>query len=93
MDVNEKIPLIGFDIDDSECYLTNLMVIFAGYGIYRNHVHRLQRGTRANAKCLFYEMKSELRFLFDSKVKMSIHGERIDSFLDIVTCITRFLFL
>ena len=84
MEINEKILLIGFEIDNSEFYLTNLMVIFAGYVIYRNHVQRLQRGTRVNAKGLFYEMKSELRFYLNSKVKMSIHRERIESFLDML---------
>ena len=84
MEMDEKILLIGFEIDNSEFYLTNLMVIFAGYVIYRNHVQRLQRGTRVNAKGLFYEMKSELRFYLNSKVKMSIHRERIESFLDML---------
>ena len=65
MEINEKILLIGFEIDNSEFYLINLMVIFAGYVIYRNHVQRLQRGTRVNAKGLFYEMKSEFKILFE----------------------------
>ena len=82
MEINEKMLPIGFEIDNSEFYLINLMVIFAGYVIHRNHVQILQRGTRENAKGLFYEMKSELRFYLNSNVKMSIHTERIESFLD-----------
>ena len=40
--INEKNLLTGYDIDKRKLYLLNLMINFAEYVIYRNHVKRLK---------------------------------------------------
>ena len=82
--MNEKILVIGYEIDKPNFYLTNLMINFAEYVIYRNHVKGLKRGARVYAKGMFYELKSDLTFYLNWKANLSIDKNQVERFLDML---------
>ena len=64
--------LTGYDIDKRKFYLLNLMINFAEYVIYRNHVKRLNSKKKIHAKGLLkYQFKSDLTFYLNCKKRSS----------------------
>ena len=43
IEINEEILVIGYEIDKSEFYLLNLMIVFAKYAIYKNYIECLKK--------------------------------------------------
>ena len=65
--MTEKILILGYDIEKSSYHLVNLIINFAEYVIYRNHVKNLQTYHRTHARTLYRNLKSELTFYLKCK--------------------------
>ena len=65
--MSEKILILGYDIENSTYHLVNLVINFAEYVIYRNHIKSLQKYHRTHARTLYRNLKSDLTFYLNCK--------------------------
>lgn len=65
--MTEQILILGYEVENSICHLVNLIINFAEYVIYRNHIKNLQSFNRTHARTLYRSLKYELTFYLNCK--------------------------
>ena len=81
IEIDERVLVVGYKIDNSEFYFINLIIIFAEFSIYRSHVKKLKEGVQTCVKSMICGMKSDLKFYLKSHVKLSIDKTKVRDFI------------